>query len=94
MGKLTLDMAMSLDGFIAGPNIVYTDIFSDEEGNAVEGMPEMLITVEFTEHQGKTTLTTHAKFASIADLESILDMGMVEGLTGTWDRLEEYLVKA
>jgi uncharacterized protein YndB with AHSA1/START domain len=87
-------MAMSLDGFIAGPNIVYTDIFSDEEGNAVEGMPEMLITVEFTEHQGKTTLTTHAKFASIADLESILDMGMVEGLTGTWDRLEEYLVKA
>lgn len=71
--------------------IVYLDTFSDEAGNPVEGMPEMLITVTFENQNGKTKLATHAKFASAAELESVLAMGMVEGLTQTWDRLEEYL---
>ena len=71
--------------------IVYLDTFADEAGNPVEGMPEMVITVTFSEHDGKTKLTAQAQFASAADLERTLAMGMVEGLTETWDRLEEYL---
>jgi uncharacterized protein YndB with AHSA1/START domain len=74
--------------------IVYLDAFADEAGNPVEGMPEILITVTFTEHDGKTKLTSRARFASAADLESVLAMGMVEGLTETWDRLEAYLAQA
>jgi uncharacterized protein YndB with AHSA1/START domain len=74
--------------------IVYTDAFADTEGNVLEGMPEMLITVIFAEHDGKTKLINRAQFASAADLEATLSMGMVEGLTETLDRLEAYLAQA
>jgi uncharacterized protein YndB with AHSA1/START domain len=73
--------------------IVYVDSFADAEGNALEGMPETVITVTFTEQAGKTKLTSRAQFASAADLETTLGMGMAEGLSETWDRLEEYLAK-
>ena len=71
--------------------IVYTDVFADEDGNPVAGMPEMLITVEFADQDGKTKLTSRTLFASVADLESTLEMGVVQGMTETLDRLEEYL---
>jgi uncharacterized protein YndB with AHSA1/START domain len=71
--------------------IVYVDSFSDARGNAVPGAPEMVITLEFADVAGKTKLTSCTKFASRKDMESILDMGVVQGLTETWDRLEEYL---
>lgn len=74
--------------------IVSVDSFSDAEGNIVAGMPEMLITLTFEEHDGKTTLTNHAQFASEADLAAVMEMGMVAGLTQTWDRLEAYLATA
>ncbi len=73
--------------------IVYTDSFADEEGNPVEGMPMMLITVEFAEHEGKTKLTSRTQFSSSEDLKAIVDMGVVQGITETWDRLEAHLAK-
>ena len=73
--------------------IVYIDTFADEEGNPVEGMPEMLITVTFEEYDGQTKLTSRTQFASVADLESTLAMGVVDGITETWDRLEEHLAR-
>ena len=74
--------------------IVYTDAFADAEGNVLDGMPEMVITVTFAEHDGKTKLINQVQFASVADMETTLGMGMVEGLTQTLDRLEEYLANA
>lgn len=73
--------------------IVYVDSFVDTAGNVLEGMPELLITLIFAEHEGKTKLTNRAQFASAADKEAILNMGMVEGLTQTLDRLEAYLAQ-
>jgi uncharacterized protein YndB with AHSA1/START domain len=74
--------------------IVYTDAFADTAGNVLEGMPEILVTLEFAESDGKTKLTNRAEFASAADKEATLAMGMVEGLTQTLDRLEAYLAQA
>lgn len=74
--------------------IVYLDTFSNAEGTAVAGMPEILATVIFTEHEGRTKLTNRAQFASAKEVESVLEMGMVQGLTETWDRLEAYLATA
>jgi uncharacterized protein YndB with AHSA1/START domain len=74
--------------------IVYSDAFSDADGNVAEGMPQMLITVEFADHDGKTKVTSRARFASAADLEATLGMGAVEGMTDTWDRLADYLATA
>jgi uncharacterized protein YndB with AHSA1/START domain len=74
--------------------IVYTDVFSDESGKPTEGMPTMTIVMEFTERDGATTITSRSEFASPADLDAIMGMGMKEGLTETWDRLEEYVTAA
>jgi uncharacterized protein YndB with AHSA1/START domain len=76
---------------VAPERIVYVDSFADKEGNPVPGMPEMVITVEFSDHEGKTKVTSRTLFASAAERDSVLDMGVIEGLTETWDRLAEYL---
>ncbi len=77
---------------IAEPErIIYTDVFSDEAGNQADGMPEQLVTITFTEHEGKTKLTSRTQFSSVEELQSVLDMGVVEGLTSTWDCLDEHL---
>lgn len=79
---------------IAKPErIVYTDAFADTSGNVLAEMPQMVITLTFTEQDGKTALTNRVEFASAADKEATLGMGMVEGLTQTLDRLEAYLAQ-
>jgi uncharacterized protein YndB with AHSA1/START domain len=79
---------------VPGQRIVYTDSFSDEAGNSVPGMPVMTISVDFFDEGGKTRVVSYAKFASKDELEGLLQMGVVEGVKQTWDRLEEYLAKA
>ncbi|MEM8535652.1 MAG: SRPBCC domain-containing protein [Chloroflexota bacterium] len=71
--------------------IVFTDAFADAEGNINESMPSMLTTVFFVEHEGKTKLISQTQFASDAELEKVLAMGMAEGSAQMWDRLEAYL---
>ncbi len=71
--------------------LVYYDVFSDAGGNTVEGMPGMLITLELADLGGKTKLTSYAEFATVEQLESILAMGVVQGLSETWDRMAEHL---
>jgi uncharacterized protein YndB with AHSA1/START domain len=76
---------------VEGELIVYTDAFSNAEGTVAEGMPQMRITVAFADEDGKTRVTSTTEFASAEELKQVLDMGVVEGATETWDRLEEFL---
>ncbi|MBW7477337.1 SRPBCC domain-containing protein [Paenibacillus oenotherae] len=76
---------------IDGEKIVYTDYFSDAEGNEAEGMPSTQVTLTFEEHEGKTKLTSSSIYASEEALKTVLDMGMEQGITETWDRLAEHL---
>lgn len=71
--------------------IVYIDYFSDAEGNIAEGMPATTVTMTFEELDGKTKLVNRGVYESAEALQSVIDMGMEEGITQTWDRLEEYL---
>ncbi|MGG4342412.1 SRPBCC domain-containing protein [Paenibacillus lautus] len=71
--------------------IVYIDYFSDAEGNIAKGMPATTVTMSFEEQDGKTKLISRAVYDSPEALKTVLDMGMEEGITQTWDRLEEYL---
>jgi uncharacterized protein YndB with AHSA1/START domain len=73
--------------------IVYSDAFVDGTGTPIEGTPEMLITVTFEDLGGKTKLVSQTQFGSAEELNAVLEMGMVEGLSQTWDRLEEYLAE-
>ncbi|MGB2694064.1 MAG: SRPBCC domain-containing protein [Dehalococcoidia bacterium] len=71
--------------------IVYTDAFSNAEGKVAEGTPQMQIRLEFRDEDGGTRVTSKTEFTSSEELKRVLDMGAVQGVTETWDRLEEYL---
>ncbi|MGG1661790.1 SRPBCC domain-containing protein [Brevibacillus sp. NRS-1366] len=76
---------------VEAEKIVYIDYFSDAEGNEAEGMPSSDITMIFEEHEGKTKLVSRAKYASAEALKKVMEMGMEQGITETWDRLDEHL---
>ncbi len=71
--------------------IVYTDYFSDAEGNENEAMPATEVTMEFIDLDGKTKLVSRSEYVSAEALKSVMDMGMLQGISETWDRLEEQL---
>lgn len=73
--------------------LVYTDSFSDEDGNVVEEMPTMLITTEFSAEGTGCKVVSATKFDSPEELENVIEMGAVEGMTQTYDRLEAYLTE-
>lgn len=67
----------------------FSDAFSDAEGSVVP--PESHQDVTFTARDGGTIVTMHATYASAADLETVLGMGMEEGLSQALDQLEALL---
>jgi uncharacterized protein YndB with AHSA1/START domain len=69
--------------------IVYTDYFSDAEGNENPDMPATKGTLEFIDLGGKTRLVNRSEYATPEGLKAVMDMGMLQGITETWDRLEE-----
>jgi uncharacterized protein YndB with AHSA1/START domain len=71
--------------------IFYTDYFSDEEGNINDNMPSTEITLEFVDLGDKTQLINRSEYVSAEALNSVMDMGMLQGITETWNRLEKYL---
>ncbi|MEF3304706.1 SRPBCC domain-containing protein [Paenibacillus sp. GYB003] len=70
---------------------VYVDYFSDAEGNETPGMPAPRITMLFEDHEGKTKLISRARYETAEALQKVIDMGMMQGVTETWDRLAELL---
>jgi uncharacterized protein YndB with AHSA1/START domain len=84
--------------------IVWVNTFSDEQGNltrhpAAPGWPrEMLTTVTFVEHNGKTTVTLRSRAINASPEETHLfdsnHPSMTGGWTGTFDQLKAYLETA
>jgi uncharacterized protein YndB with AHSA1/START domain len=72
--------------------IHYEDYFSDKDGNLNKEMPWTLLKFDFTEKNGKTIVTGAAEYSSREDLQKVIDMGMIAGITETLDKLEEYLM--
>ena len=71
--------------------LVYTTTFADEHANPIEGMPEHLTTVIFMEEAGKTSVTARVQFASATALKVALDIGILQGMSMTWEYLVEYV---
>ncbi|MDX2776436.1 SRPBCC domain-containing protein [Streptomyces caniscabiei] len=70
---------------------IYKDYFSDAEGTLKDDMPVMTITMEFIEDGDKTALVTRGVVQSKEQLEQLVNMGMIEGLTSTMDKLEKFV---
>jgi uncharacterized protein YndB with AHSA1/START domain len=71
--------------------VIFVDYFSDADGNEVEGMPSSQITMTLVELEGKTKIISRAQYVSAEALKSVMEMGMEQGITETWDRLAEHL---
>jgi uncharacterized protein YndB with AHSA1/START domain len=70
---------------LAPERLVYTFEF--------EGMPGhiLLETITFEERDGQTTVTDTSVFQSVEDRDGMLQTGMEDGATETWDRFAELL---
>jgi uncharacterized protein YndB with AHSA1/START domain len=78
---------------ISPKRIDYTDWFSDKDANVNPDMPSTEISVELIPMGEKTKLVSRATYATPAGLKMVMDMGMMEGISQTWDRLDEHLAK-
>lgn len=72
-------------------SIAYSDYFSDAEGNINEELPATEVTLQFVELDGKTKLVNSSEYISAEALKTVMDIGMLQGITETWDRLEARL---
>jgi uncharacterized protein YndB with AHSA1/START domain len=75
----------------APEKIVYADMFVDGEGNAIDAMPEIFVTINFIEHERKTKLIMRDEFDSIETLQKVKDMGVVQGVNSQFARLDDLL---
>ena len=69
--------------------LVFDDMFSDKDGGVNTDMPQMVMTVTFTDEGGKTKVNMHTKYPSAEAMKTLTEMGMIDGLTEAWDQLEE-----
>ncbi|WP_042198018.1 SRPBCC domain-containing protein [Paenibacillus camerounensis] len=75
-------------------SIIYTDYFCDEEGHVAEDLPATLVTLTFTETDSGTKVICRSDYETADELQKVLDMGMLQGITETWDKLVEHLDSA
>ena len=73
--------------------LVYTDAFSDAQGSDNANMPHSHVSIELADLGAKTRLINRTQFASVADLQKTLDMGVVEGMGQTFERLVAFLAE-
>ena len=71
--------------------LIYTSTLADEQAKPIEGLPEHLTTVIFIEEAGKTRVTARVQFTNAAALSVAINMGMLQGLSMTWNYLGGYV---
>ncbi|MBY5957056.1 SRPBCC domain-containing protein [Membranicola marinus] len=69
------------------------DGFCDEKGNLKPNMPRAKWHVKFTDLNENSNVETVVTYNSLKDLETVLEMGMKDGLISTLERLDELLVR-
>ncbi len=71
--------------------IIYNDYFSDKDRMINTEMPAFDTIITFTSDDDKTEVKVVSKVDSKEEVDILVEMGMIEGFTETWDRLEEHL---
>lgn len=68
-----------------------TDAFCDAEGTINENLPRAEWRVTFTDKGDNALVETVVTYKSLADLETVIQMGMEQGLMATLEKLDELL---
>ncbi len=71
----------------------YTDYFSDENGVVNNELPSSNTKMQFLEEEDGTKIISVTEFADEKALQTVIDMGMIAGVSETWDRLDEIVTK-
>ncbi len=69
------------------------DFFCDDQGEPNKDLPNVDWTNQFADQGETTTVTITSVYNSPKDLETVMEMGMKEGLTMTLDQLEDLITK-
>jgi uncharacterized protein YndB with AHSA1/START domain len=69
-------------------SLEFEDGFSDESGEPNDAMPVIFGHVALVESDAGTRMTITTRFASAADMEQIVGMGIVEGMTGAMGQID------
>lgn len=72
--------------------LVYADYFSNAEG--AELSPPMVVAIDFIDQGGKTLMDSVTTWESPEDRAKVLEMGMIEGMSESMDRLDGVLTAA
>ena len=68
------------------------DAFADENGNINAELPTARWDVTFSDAHNHTVVQTIVTYHSLQELETVLNMGMKEGLISTLEKLDELLL--
>jgi uncharacterized protein YndB with AHSA1/START domain len=68
------------------------DGFCDAEGELNPQLPRANWTVSFQELGDNAIVQTLVTYSSLTDLETVIQMGMQEGLLSTLEKLDEFLL--
>jgi uncharacterized protein YndB with AHSA1/START domain len=68
------------------------DAFSNEKGELNPELPRATWDVTFQEQAENTLVQTVVTYKSLTELETVMNMGMKEGLTSTLERLDDLLL--
>lgn len=86
-GMMVLETVNEPDSF------TYKDYFSDENGTLNQEMPTITVTNEFIDENGKTKVVSTALADSADQIEQLIKMGMVEGLTSQLNKLDAMMAE-
>lgn len=68
------------------------DAFSNAEGKINSNLPTATWRVNFTDNDRHTIVESIVQYASLEDLEKVINMGMEQGMMSTLERLDELLI--
>jgi uncharacterized protein YndB with AHSA1/START domain len=73
-------------------SLEFEDGFADEVGRPAENMPTIHGRVDLEAVADGTRMTVRSRFATLEQMEQVLAMGMVEGMTEAMGQLDEVLL--
>lgn len=68
------------------------DAFCNEEGEINKDLPRAEWLVSFTDRGENTLVETTVTYQSLSDLETVIQMGMEQGMVATLEKLDELLL--
>ncbi|RCW73235.1 SRPBCC family protein [Saliterribacillus persicus] len=76
---------------VRNERIVYHDYFSDQNGDINQALPGMEIAAYFYDLGSQSKIVMENTFQSKEELKKLIEMGVLEGVSSQFEKLDEYL---